>query len=196
MHFRRFATFLLGAWLAGTVLLYVFAVQNASLAGQTFQSLSPVAAAQFRGVPAEQAQTLLRYAAAQQTRWFTEVWGNTQILLGTVLFLYMLFGTREGKLALALATFMLVMALGQRIVLAPEMDALGRLSDFVPPGAITGDRTKWEVMRAAYLGLDIVKWGAGLFLTAAFLFGARRGLDLSRQNLNVVDKPNHRHVNR
>ncbi len=155
----------------------------------------PVATAQFKELGRADARLLLRYQVSEQKRWYFENWEVTQIIMGALFFFFMLFATREKKFALLLVLLMIAGVLVQRFMLTPGMISLGRMIDFVPPDAPSGERTQFWVLESWYWGVELVKWVLGLTLAARLISyrGGRSGN--ARQEFNMVDKANHRHVN-
>ena len=195
MHVRRFACFLLGAWFAGCVIAAWLGIQNPAAADRLMARLSPEAARQLGGIPHQQSTVLLRYAAAERSRSLRFQWDTLQIACGAFFFGYLLFASREGKWSLAMAAWMFVMVLLQRLYITPESADLGRITDFLPASSAGTYRARLWVLEEAYLLVEAAKWGAGLTLLARFVWSPGRSGD-SGQNLDVVDKPNHRHIYR
>ncbi len=195
MHVRRFACFLLGAWFAGCVIAAWVGMQNPSAADRVLTKPSPEAAVHLRDIPQPQARAVLRYAAAERSRALREQWDTFQIAYGCLFFGFLLFASREGKWSLAIAAWMLAMALLQRLYITPESADIGRLADFLPAGSGATYRAKVWVLEEGYLLVEAAKWAAGLTLVAKFVWSSGRSGD-SRENLNVVDKANHRHIYR
>lgn len=197
MHSRRFACLLIGLWLGGAFLMAWIAVENRSLSARVATPADPAAMLRIRVLGTAETTALLRHEAAEQTRNQLEIWEYAQLALGTFLFSFLLFGTGEGKVSLALALAMLIGVVVQRFALTPQLDSLGRLTDFVttePSGAF---RARLVVLEGAYTGIELTKWILGAAL-AAVLVGRRRRTHLgdSWQQFNVVDKADHRHVDR
>ena len=155
----------------------------------------PVATLQFKALGRAEARLLLRYQVAEQNRSNFEAWEVAQILMGALFFFFVLFATRENKFALLLILLMIASVVVQRFLLTPAMISLGRLIDFVPPDAPSGDRTQFWVMHSWYWGVELVKWGLGLALCARLISQRNRRSGNARQEFNMVDKANHRHVN-
>jgi hypothetical protein len=194
MHSRRFACFLLGVWLGSALLAAWVAAMNAGSPKRVLaEPNSPAAALELKelGGAAERA---FRYQAAEQNRGLLDNWGATQVALGTALLLFLLFATVEKKTTLALALVMLVFTGLQRFLLAPEMNALGRILDFAPPGLHAAERSKLAGANSAYYIMEAIKWAAGAALAVKLLL-RRRGSGNVRQQVQAVDKPDHRHVN-
>jgi hypothetical protein len=82
-------------------------------------------------------------------------------VIGVALFLFLLFGTAARKGLLALALAMLILTAIERLVLAPEMDALGRIMDYFPTGIDSAGRSKLSAFSTAYRILEALKWVAG-----------------------------------
>jgi len=155
-----------------------------------------VATLQFKALGRAEARLLLRYQVAEQNRWNFETWEVAQIVMGALFFFYVLFATKENKFALFLILSMIAGVVVQRSMLTPAMISLGRLIDYAPPDALSGERTQFWVMDSWYWGVELVKWVLGLALCTRLIAqrNRRRSGD-SRQQLDVVDKANHRHVN-
>jgi predicted lysophospholipase L1 biosynthesis ABC-type transport system permease subunit len=156
----------------------------------------PVATAQFKALGRADARLLLRYQVAEQNRWYLQTWETAQIVIGALFFFFLLFLTRENQFALLLVLLMIAGVLGQRFVLTPMMISLGRMIDFAPPNALPGERTQFWVLHSWYWGVELVKWALGLALTVRLILrrGGRSGN--ARQQVDVVDKANYRHINR
>ena len=156
----------------------------------------PVATLQFKALGPADARLLLRYQVSEQNRWYFERWEVAQIVMGSLFFLFVLFATRENTFALSLILSMIAAVVVQCFLLTPDLISLGRLIDFVPPEAPSGNRAQFWVMHSWYWGVELVKWVLGLALCTRLIAqrNRRRSGD-ARQQLDVVDKANHRHVN-
>jgi hypothetical protein len=157
----------------------------------------PVASAQFKALGRAEARLLLRYQVSEENRWYFETWEGVQIIMGTIFFFFVLFATRENKFSLLMILLMIAAVSVQRFMLTPEMISLGRMFDFVPPDAPSGERTQFWVLDSWYFGVELGKWVLGLALAARLISQprGRRSGDV-RQEFDVVDKANHRHVDR
>jgi hypothetical protein len=124
-----------------------------------------------------------------------ETWGTVQVVAGIALFFLLLFGSREGKIPLLLGLLMIVVSVLQRFLLTPEIASLGRALDFLPDSASGGERSRLRLFEGGYLLVEAVKWGLGLLL--AVIVGRRRRRSRNaRKDLDLIDKSDHRHVNR
>jgi hypothetical protein len=196
MHARRFACFLLGAWLAGSLFMAMVATQNFRSIDRLLASPVPAAKIHIQVLGHEGARALLRHQVSEQNRWYFGVWDTMQLALGGFFFLYLLFATREGKAALGLALLMLLIVVAQRLFLTPEITSVGRLLDFTPPDTESPERARFWMLHGAYSGVEVVKWIAGFVLAAKLVLRRRRRSGDAGQQFDLVDKPDHRHVNR
>lgn len=195
MHSRRIACLLLGLWVGAGLWMQWMAVQNAKAAETLLERPGPSAAAYFKTIDLAKASQLAHYLAAEQNRSLYEIWGDVQIAVSALFFFLLLFGTRMGKFSLALALLLFLIALGERLVMTPGMETVGRATDFavnlshrahvatavVSYGYQVAETSKW-ILAAAMAGLLIWQRSA-------------RSLN-SRDEFNVVDKANYRHIDR
>ena len=198
MHSRRIACLLLGFWLAGGVFMAFVATENFRSVDRLLDQANPVARLQFKSLGPANARMLMRYAAAEQNRYLFETWEIAQVILGILFFFFLLFGTREDKFSLLMALILLVIALGQRLVLTPEIVALGRTIDFIPPEVQSGARTKFLLLHRGYEAVELVKWAVEFGLATRLILARRRersGSDI-RQELDLINKANYRHIDR
>jgi hypothetical protein len=195
MNSRRFACFLLGIWMGGALIMAWVAAESLGSADRLLARPHPVATLKFKALGFADARLLLHYQVSEQNRWYLEKWDAAQIVLGSVFFLFVLFATRENKLALSLILSMIAAVAVQYFLLAPALISLGRVIDFVPPEAPSGDRAQFWVLHGWYWGVELLKWVLGLAL-AARLISHRRGRSAdARQKIDMIDIANHRHVN-
>lgn len=195
MHSRRFACFLLGIWLGCELLLGWAAMANSRSANRALAGANARAAAQLRQLGPGLGPAL-RYQAEEQTRGLLEDWGTAQVALGGFLLLFLLFATEARQDALALALLMLALSAGEWVFLTPELVTLGRRLDFVAAGAEIPERIKLARFGNIYLGIEALKWAAGLWLAGRLMLRTRARSGYVRRQVDMVDKSNHGHVNR
>jgi hypothetical protein len=197
MRSRRLACLLLGMWLAGGFLTAWVRSQSISSAERLFDE-DPAVMVMLKTIGPTAGRALLRHQVAEQNRQLLENWEYAQIFIGIFFFAFLLLGTREGKVPLALALLMLLLVLAQRFALTPELIYRGRPLDFAAKGGPVGDRARYTLVESSYLGVELVKWAAGLVLAVMFIFRRQRraGLGYTRQEINLIDKADNGHVNR
>jgi hypothetical protein len=196
MHYRRMASLLLGLWLGGGLLTAWFAIESFRSVDRLLSAPGPVVAIQIRALGPGGARALLRYQAAEQNRSFFQTWEFLQLIWGVGFFSFLLFGSTEGKFSLLLLLLMLLIVAAQRFFMTPELSSLGRTFDFIPADVPSVERNRFWMLHSIYTGSEILKWGLGLVLGARLIFHReRRSMDTGHQ-FDVIDKANHRHINR
>jgi hypothetical protein len=106
-------------------------------------------------------------AALAESRSLAQSWGMAQVLGGIAFLLFLVFGTREGKYTLLTALLLLATAVVQMSVRIAPVNQ----------------------------GAEVVKWALILGLAARFFVRRGRSGD-AREDLDLVNKADHRHVNR
>jgi hypothetical protein len=196
MHFRRFACLLLGAWLAGILVVAMVATQNFHTVDRILLEPPPAAAQELKTIGHATARMLLRWEAGEQNRRMFEIWETTQLAVAMAVFFVLLFGSTEGKVSLSFALFLLVVVIVERFLLTPLMVSLGRMIDFIPDTARSPERVKFQVLHMFYGGLETSKCVIGLLLAGKLLVRSRRKSGQPAGEVDLVDKAYNRHVNR
>src|SRR5215203_4160783 len=128
MHARRFASFVFGLWLAGGLFMAWVATQNFRSVDRLLSHENPSATLRLNPL-GEEARAILRFQAAEQNRWYFRNWETVQLIVGSLFFFTMLFGSREDKFILLGALVLVLLVVLQRFFLTPEVTALGRMID-------------------------------------------------------------------
>jgi len=142
------------------------------------------------------ARMMLRWEAGEQNRVLFEIWETVQLAMGMSVLFVLLFGSTEGKYALALSLLLIVLVILERFFLTPMMVGLGRLIDFVPETAHSPERIKFKVLHMGYAGLETCKFVIAMLLSAKLIVRTRKKSSQAAGDVDVVDKTYHRHVNR
>jgi hypothetical protein len=171
------------------------AANNAGAPDSLLMRPTAAAAAYLKTLGHAPVAPLARYLAAEQNRSLFETWGMVQIAVAAFFFFFLLFGTTQGKIPLALALAMFLIAVGERAAFTPEMAAVGRATDFAadPSHRVRAAR---EVLNYGYNLAELAKWvlAAGV---AGFLIWQRGGRSTdSRHQVDMVDKADYRHIDR
>src|SRR5262245_13778095 len=188
MNTRYVACWLAGAWIAGSLFMVLVATQN-------FRSVDRLLAApgsaveQVEKIGRDQARVFLRYQVSEQNRFYFETWEKIQLALAVALIAAML---RQSRAGLILAALMFALVLVERFYLTPEIVRLGRLIDFVPQAAPAPERDLFWRFHGAYSTVELLKLALGFFLSGSLIIRRNR---IAGQ-VDVVDKADHRHINR
>jgi hypothetical protein len=196
MHFRRLVCFLLGAWLAGGLFMAAVATQNFRSVDRVLYNPAPAASQEIKAMGPDMARAFLRYLVSEQNRWYFERWEGIQIGIALLTFFLLLFGSTESKVSLGLALLMLLIVAAQRFLLTPMIISFGRVIDFVPDAVHSPERTRFWVLHHAYSGMEVGKWCLCLLLTLKLVLRSRRRSSHVAGDIDVVDKPYYRHVDR
>jgi len=171
------------------------ATQNLSAADHLLLRPSAEASAYLKGFGRIPLTPLTHYLAGEQNRLLFESWGTVQLGLSVAFFLYLLFGTRMGKMPVFLALALVLLAVAERLVVIPGMNLVGRATDFaVDPSHKV--RLAGAAVNFGYTAAEIVKWLLAAAVAAFLLFEhTRRSFDSGKQ-FDMVDKANYRHIDR
>ena len=168
MHSTRIATFLLGGWIAGCVLVDLIALQNIRMAGQMLNAAIPAASEIIQSAGREEMNSLLHHFAAEQYRAYFSEWGVAQLILLLLLAAVLWFATERRWIPqlLCLAVFVLVVF---QLAISPEWVYRGREGDF-PPGSLSpSTQSRVSGLTALWMGVEAVKLILGGGLTAFVL---------------------------
>ena len=204
MHTRRFVAFLLGVWLVGMVLVAYISHGNLSTTQGIVESGGEAARRHLEMSGRENSIPLLRHNTAEINRSMVQSWEWMQLGLGLVVLCTLPFAMRLQWSHLIAAALMLLIVIAQRALLTPEMIGVGRLLDFVSPGAqeqLAKQRNTLSTLQMLYSALEIVKGSIGLGLTVVLLvfkqkssLRARGGTRVRRENSDTIDDADYSHV--
>jgi hypothetical protein len=165
---------LLGIWMAGGIVTTFIVADSAHTAGRILRDHSPAAGFRIKTMGEDEARVMLAYPVRQQARWWIGDWENVELVLGAALFLFLLFGTREGKLVVFFTLGIYGLALFQRFFTLPQMLYLGSLMDFVPENVFVPERNQLTAVQTAFTGIQIFEVLLQLALGAYLIAGSRR----------------------
>lgn len=169
--------------------------ENYRTADRILEFGNPAATLQFRTLGPAATRQVLRYQAAELNRYYFESWEVVQIMVGSLFFFFLLFGTREDKFSLLMALLLVLAVVGQRFFLTPEISSLGRVLDFVPGDGYYPGRRKLPILQNAYRAVELTKLGIGVLLVGRLIVGRRRSSSGNvRQELDLINKANYRHI--
>jgi hypothetical protein len=179
---------------AGLWMLWV-ASDNAAAADKLLLAPNAAASAYLKTMGRVQLAPLAHYLAAEQNRLLFETWGMVQIVLGALFFFFLLFGTRLGKLPLAVALLMLLIVIGERAAISPGMEMVGNATDFNsdPSHRV---RLARDVLNYGFSMAEWAKFALGAISAAFLAWQERRRSPDARNQVDLVDKTDYRHIDR
>lgn len=193
MHTRRLATFLLGAWITGSLFMGFVAIQNFEGVNRVLEAPVEPAQRMIQILTYWPARSLLRYQASEFNRFYFERWEWTQIILGVALAITLLVGTRGNWIAVSVCLFMLLLVLFQRFFVMPEITWSGRALDFDSESPLRGRFVRLHVI---YSAVEITKMVLAFGLTT-YLFAFRGRLhSRSSKEVNAINHAHHGHIDR
>ncbi|HWO10180.1 MAG TPA: hypothetical protein VNN80_11890 [Polyangiaceae bacterium] len=155
----RWALGVLGAWLMGSLLMFMVAPTNFRLIDELLAHSSNASfhALVERDGPAT-ARELLRYLASELNRTFFLRWNITQAALGAAL-IYLLPRPVRDRWSWGLALAATGIALVLLVALTPLITSLGRSLDFVPRTPAPPGLARFQLLHVGYTALELVKVG-------------------------------------
>src|SRR4051812_45116595 len=112
MNIRCFASWLLGAWIAGSLFMIMVATQNFRSVDRLVAAPGSAASRVEQMGPAE-ARTFLRYQVSEQNRWYFETWEKVQLAIGAILLVVAWTKLSDRRIFPLLATAMFVLLLAE-----------------------------------------------------------------------------------
>jgi hypothetical protein len=167
---------------------------------QTIQDVlsqpDPAVAERVKALGAHEAYLLMGHVASEQRQRTIRSWEDVQLVLGLGFFFFLLFGTREGKLPLAMALLLVGMVLLERFLLMPEALSLARIASFATGRAASAEAIRRMVLSSTHEGFEIVKWLVEAALAAVLVLRRNHRSGDAGDQFHMVDKSDYGHVNR
>ncbi len=174
------ATFLLGAWVAGSVFMAVISLMSLRAPALVMSVPHPAVQQAAKQVGSENLSLILLHSSAEFSRFILRKWEMVELALGAALGACLFLGTQRRIFALLLCGIMIALVLFQ-FGMTTELAYRGRETDFPPGSTALGATTRYLLLQQIYIGAEIMKLLAAAIL-ASFLFtfrtGRRRGKEL------------------
>lgn len=170
---ERGLPFLLGAWLMGSVILFVVAPTNFRVIDELLQhSPNQSFRSTVEQLGAGPSRELLRYLSSELNRTFFFRWNVLQAVLGAAALALSWRPPAERRVRNVVLVATLLVA-GLLLVLTPLITGVGRSLDFVPREPPPPELARFKLLHVAYTGLEIVKVGC---VTLAAFWSSRPSL--------------------
>jgi hypothetical protein len=189
MHTRRVASFLVGGWILGSILVALLSLQSTGAMDRILSSPRPEARGTVKTLGEDNTRMLLAYESTEQNRIVSETWEWMELAIGVGLTVILLTATHVNRLVIILCAVMLILVVFLRFVLTPEIAYLGLEADF---NTVGGAADSVSIMRGVYAALNGLKIALGL-VVAGYLFVFKTKTS-SRQKVNPVDHADHGRV--
>jgi hypothetical protein len=140
---------------------------------QTIQDVlsqpDPAVAERVKVLGAHETYLLMGHVAAEQRQRTIRSWEDLQLVLSLGFFFFLLFGTREGKLLLAMSLLLLGIVLLERFLLTPEALSVARIAGFTHNRAASGEEVRRVILNSTHAGFEIAKWTVEAALAAVLV---------------------------
>lgn len=216
MHTRRFASFLLGAWLLGSVFFLYVSSESSDVVSQIMSNPPKRLVQELEDLGPDLTRQTLEYQSSELERYLRTAWEFAQIGLGLALLTTSFLTPHRSRFVLIGATLMLGVTLAAAFYASPRLTALGRSFDFSSPQAHLQERQNYASFALTHRTLDAIKILLGIALTGRLLFdratwnapkGEKRVLRRRRRSksavpaqpapeqVDAVDHADHGHIN-
>lgn len=168
MHIRRLASFLLGAWLAGSFFMVLVVMHNIDAVDRLMTAPPRQVSLSVELLSDPVARNFFRYQANELNRWYFETWEWAQLVLGAGLIAALVASGRR-RSGLIFSGLMLLSVVAMRFALTPQITRLGRLVEFAPIGQRASERALLSSFHNGYFALETLKIVLGLVLLSSLL---------------------------
>jgi len=180
MHWRRIASFLLGAWLAGSLVAVLACLNNAGSVDEAMGIGDTTARQVIARAERDGARMLLRSLTAVENARLLSGWELAQAPIG-VLLMIMLLMERPTRILVALPLVMLLLVGFEHVLVLPEIAWLSQALSFLPDREGLTQRNRLDNLQRIYAFAEALKLLLGIAL-AVLLFVMRTGRRVSRSS--------------
>lgn len=170
MHTRRLGAFLIGAWLIGSVLVWLTQSQTVMTVDRLLTSPPAQAAGQLETMGSDASRQMLRHVAMQVNRRVGETWEVVQLGLGAALLASSILTPHRSRITIGCAALMMALSATMAFYLTPRMNELGRTLDFVSPAAAPEERAALNNLEVWYKTAEVLKTMLALVVSIRLLF--------------------------
>ena len=171
------------------------AADNVAAADRLLLAPNAYASAYLKTLGRTPLSPLTHYLANDQNRSLFETWGVAQIVLGCLFFFLLLFGTRLGKAPLAVALLMLLIVIGERVAITPQLALVGQHNDF---NLDPSQRARFanDVLNYGYKIAESAKFALAAVAAVLLIWQESRRSFHARNQVDLIDKADYRHIDR
>jgi hypothetical protein len=173
MHFIRLASLCMGAWLAGTILVWVVN-QNSPIIEGLVQKPSREASKVMVKLSQPEGRAVLRHFAAELDRRLRKNWEMVEIGLGLTVLISLFWGSGGKRYPGVLCVLMLGCVGFLHWFVGPEMEKLAPAADFVQDSQPSVTRDRYRSLSQAYSITVAVKLALGSVLVLGLIKRRRR----------------------
>ena len=167
---RATISLLLGGWLLGSLLLGGVAAENFFMIDTLLRS--PTAHPSFQKDVAqlsiEEARPMLRYLVSELNRFYFNVWGWLELVLGLLVLAFAMRTLKGSKFTIGFSAMLAVVAV-MDFYITPKITQVGRGLDFVPRQTPPPGMAEFGILHATYSLLDLAKLLIGIWMAVALI---------------------------
>jgi len=167
---RTTIALLLGGWLLGTLLLGGVASENFFMIDTLLHSPSahPTFQKDVVQLSPDEARPMLRYLVSELNRFYFNVWGWFELVLGVLVLALALRTLKRSKFTIGFSAMLAVVAV-MDFYITPKITQVGRSLDFVPRQAPPPGMVEFGMLHATYSLLDLGKLLIGIWMAVALV---------------------------
>ena len=169
---------LLGAWLAGSLLLITFTRQNARTVDEVVSAPAKEALDTFVKLETPQLKIFLNYHSSEVNRWLTRNWEIAELCLGSLMLVSLFLSADSKRVVMLLCFLMLATAIFLHWFMTPQIDKLARTVLFLPAGSDSVSLERLRSLETGYSTAATLKMALGFL---AMILMLRRGRRSHRQ---------------
>ena len=157
----------MGAWLMGTLFLWLIASQNFREVDKVLNLNRPEVSKIVQSITYGETRSLLRLLASELNRFYFKLWGGMQVFIGGVIVL-LLCNYRYGhtdRLGFIIVIGMWILSIILLFWITPELTILGRQLDFIPKNPSSNKTVLFWNYHFIYVLTDSLKFAIGLWVT-------------------------------
>ena len=170
MHTRRFGSFLIGAWLVGSILMWFVQSQSLMTPERILATPPPQLTNELENMGPDVSRQLMRHQAMQLNRRIAETWDVIQLGIGAALLVTSILTPHRSRITIASASIMIVLCATMAFYFTPLINNLGRAVDFLPPTAALRERASLSNLEMWHNVLEVFKMILALVVSVRLLF--------------------------
>lgn len=120
---------------------------------------------------------------------YSQRWNELRVMGAVFFFIYLLLGTREGKVTLGFTLILPAAAVFERAFLTPQLSYFGSLAN------LASRANQLRAVRMGVFVVEVVQLAAGLAVALLLIARQHGRSGLTREEVDAIDKADHRHVN-
>ena len=174
MHFRRLSALALGGWLAGSLLVAAFQVENTRSVDRLIRTPAREAVDVLAKMQESEVRAVMLYHASEINRLVTGYWEMTQFALGALVLAGLFFSPSGSKYPAVMCVLMLATVAFLHWFMTPQIENLARVASFAKTAQESVAEDRLRSLQTGYSTAEYLKLAIGFLMAWALLKRARR----------------------